>query len=372
MKCLFTVLTLFLLSSGIVSAQQSKLIFEKSDQQFEECRTYHIALGDIDSDGDLDAVFSNMGEKNNSTVWINDGSGQFIDSGQRLISESHGAAFADLDSDGDLDLFLTDNDNHEATANKLYFNDGSGKFADSGLTIGQNDMYGNSAAFVDVNNDGKADMHIDYYKAPNKIYYGKNGSLSLESDMQFPDGTYVYWSDFDGDGDTDIFAKIIGEGLQVRLNDGTGKFSDHWAADDKDITSGDAAIADFDGDNDTDIFISNGSREGIFPSRILINDGSGNFKFSSQTIPGVMFSKVAAADFNSDGHMDVMFSNMDKALSIWVNDGSGKFSDSGQQLGGGYMHGVSAAGDLDTDGDIDIFQAGYHGGSNLVWFNKTK
>ncbi|MCP4727636.1 MAG: hypothetical protein GY863_21535, partial [bacterium] len=82
------------------------IVLEKSLQEFQAVRTYQIALGDIDNDGDPDAVLSNMGS-NDSQVLINGGKGNFSDSGEELTQEGHGVELGDLDSDGDLDFIMS-------------------------------------------------------------------------------------------------------------------------------------------------------------------------------------------------------------------------------------------------------------------------
>jgi len=69
-----------------------------------------VDLGDLDGDGDLDAFVANTGssdEGSGNTIWLNDGQGKFYDSGLRLgHSYSLDIALGDLDSDGDLDAFV--------------------------------------------------------------------------------------------------------------------------------------------------------------------------------------------------------------------------------------------------------------------------
>jgi hypothetical protein len=56
-----------------------------------------MAAADVDMDGDLD--ISVWGK-----IWLNDGGGQFIDSGQLLLISSNGDTFADFNRDGAPDL----------------------------------------------------------------------------------------------------------------------------------------------------------------------------------------------------------------------------------------------------------------------------
>jgi hypothetical protein len=79
----------------------------------------------------LDAFVANYGQANR--VWVNDGSGTFTDSGQALgSSDSLGVALGDVDGDGDLDAFVA----NATQANRVWVNDGSGAFTDSGQALG--------------------------------------------------------------------------------------------------------------------------------------------------------------------------------------------------------------------------------------------
>ena len=77
-----------------------------------------ISLGDVDGDGDLDAFVVNGGSQANK-VWLNNGSGSFSDSGQSLGTLiSTEVALGDVDGDGDLDAFVAN-----VGANKVWLNE---------------------------------------------------------------------------------------------------------------------------------------------------------------------------------------------------------------------------------------------------------
>ena len=77
----------------------------ESAQAFDARGTYQAGLGDLDGDGDLDAVFANP-LAHDSEVWFNDGTGVFVDTDQQLTRYGHGVGVADLDGDGDLDAVI--------------------------------------------------------------------------------------------------------------------------------------------------------------------------------------------------------------------------------------------------------------------------
>jgi len=105
----------------------SEGVFSDSGQLLGDSATYAVALGDVDADGDLDAFLGNVGYGTVSSppsnqVWLNNGAGSFADSGQALgDDDSLAVAVGDVDGDGDLDA-LVGNSHGLYQANKLYLN----------------------------------------------------------------------------------------------------------------------------------------------------------------------------------------------------------------------------------------------------------
>ncbi|MBU0492365.1 MAG: VCBS repeat-containing protein [Chloroflexi bacterium] len=343
--------------------------FEKSPQAFPPVPTYQIGLGDLDGDGDLDAVFANS-QLNPCQVWLNDGTGQFVDTGQKLTLQGHGVSLGDLDGDGDLDALITCHE--EERPSRVYLNDGHAVFQDSGQRFGDAQLSGNGTNLVDLDGDGDLDAVIKYYEQGNRVYLNDGSAHFTRSELTFP--TISVWGDLDADGDEDVFFKEERVGLRVLLNDGAGAFSPHWVYTDTSITVfGDMALGDTDGDGDLDAVVTNGDyRATGYPTRILLNDGSGRFADSGQQLGAVRNANVALGDLDGDGDADLVLTDYKEPNQIWLNDGAGRYADSGLRFGSGQFYRHAHLGDLDGDGDLDVFLAAFGLGScpNEVWFNQ--
>jgi hypothetical protein len=117
----------------------------------------------LDGDGDLDAfvaIFWLMGGGAPNRVWLNDGLGLFHDSGQSLgDSGSMGVALGDMDSDGDLDAFVANQGpSWNDWPDVVWRNDGIGSFRASGQRLG--DLHGLGVAWGDLNGDGALDAFV--------------------------------------------------------------------------------------------------------------------------------------------------------------------------------------------------------------------
>jgi hypothetical protein len=343
------------------------LSLEKSPQDFGKTGTFQVGLGDLDGDGDLDGVFANT-QSNNSQVWLNDG-GQFVDSGQKLTQYGHGVGLGDWDGDGDLDLFIACH--FFVTPSKVYLNDGQGMFHETGQNLGDSGISGADLNVVDVNGDGKLDVHVMYYDPqglPDKVYLSDGTGAFTDSGLALDEET-IAWGDLDGDGDVDYFGKRWGQGYVVQLNDGSGRFTEGWQMEDSQSTVGGVALADLDGDGDLDALVANGFRStGSFPSLLLWNNGGGQFIDSGQRLNETLGAELAVGDLDGDGDLDVFVASMGRPNEVWLNDG-GQFIDSGLRLGeNSDMTGKASLGDVDGDGDLDVF-VGCLGGRAELWLN---
>jgi hypothetical protein len=385
---IFYVVLLLSILSGKIEPQSSSsqnslsqtISFTKSPQTFPSAETFQVKLGDTDMDGDLDAIFSNMGF-NNSKIWLNDGGGYFTDSGQLLTRQGHGVGFADLDNDTDPDLFISCaiyvyNGQFHYRPSKIYFNT-SGNFSDSGQNLGDSLESKTYVDIIDIDCDGDNDAIVQHFTPPHQIYYKSyiNSGIGnfVPGNLVLPDNSFPNFADLNDDGYVDIFLQQEGVGYSVLLNDGTGAFTTHWSVEDLTVTFNEKCVNlnDFDNDGDIDAFVISGGLSVSGVAKIFFNDGQGAFYDSNQELGQFNWCWVGSGDLDQDNDLDVVISTYGKPIEIWINDGSGFFTDSNVRLGGNNPYHGLDLGDLDGDGDLDIFVAYFGQGSNEVWFNNS-
>ncbi|MCH2134853.1 MAG: FG-GAP-like repeat-containing protein, partial [Phycisphaerales bacterium] len=333
--------------------------FTDSGQTLGNGSSVTVALGDLDGDGDLDAMVGNYNQPN--TVWTNDGSGTFTNSGQALgSSESTSVALGDLDGDGDLDAMVANFN----SPNTVWTNDGSGSFTDSGQALGNSNS--RSVALGDLDGDGDLDAMVGNWNEPNTVWTNNGSGTFTDSGQALgsSESFSVALGDLDGDGDLDAMVVNWNEPNTVWTNDGSGTFTNSGQALGN-SGSWSVALGDLDGDGDLDAMVGNYNAQA---NTVWTNDGSGTFTNSGQTLGNGRSRSVALGDLDGDGDLDAMVGNAgNQPNTVWTNDGTGSFTDSGQALGNRWSQSV-ALGDLDGDGDLDAMVAN-EGQANTVWTN---
>ena len=189
------------------------------------------ALGDLDNDGDLDlfAAVIAPGEGRNRNpadrVILNDDTGNFTDSGQRLgETDSTAVALGDLDGDGDLDALVSAEKGALVWINQGGAQGGKeGAFALFEQTISGDRI--RSVSLADLDEDGDPDALIGGRRLA--TIWWNDGQAVFTRDHQpfgYTKRHGLAIGDFNGDGRLDIFAAAYDDDYRVWFNQGDGTF----------------------------------------------------------------------------------------------------------------------------------------------------
>jgi len=334
--------------------------------------TTSIALGDIDADGDLDALVGKATDvAQQNRVYRNNGTGGFSDvtstSLSPVLDHTWAVALADVDGDGDLDAFVGNGGLIERQ-NRLLLNVGTGTFVDVTATHVPAFLDATrSIALGDVDGDGDPDVLIGNL-GQNRLYVNLGSGVfadvtATNLPVLVDDTRAVALGDVDGDGDLDAYVGkatgVLG-GAQNRLyqNDGTGVFVDVTATQLPVLLDAtrDVALGDIDGDGDLDLFVANAYQQ----NRLYRNTGGGSFVDVTAThLPSLIATTEAVAfgDLDQDGDLDVILGQFSPPNRVYLNDGTGVFTDTTPTnlLALSDYAQALALGDLDGDGDLDAF-----------------
>lgn len=367
---LFFFASLFCISTCL--AQAIDLEPAASPPLFQDADVGAITLGDIDNDGDLDFLATGKGGPVLTTLYTNDGSGNFTELiGDPFVDVFGGSVgFEDLNNNGFLDLIITGSTNGGTPTVNLYLNNETGNFTRVASTPFPASN-GGDLAFSDVDLDGDQDVVITGINASNLPFstlYLNDGSASFSEatgvNFEAVKNSAVEFIDIDNDNDEDLI--IAGENssgnysTKLYANDGAGNFSLISGTPFVGCTKGDISVGDSDNDGDLDILINGATTSGSSISSLYINNGSGAFSLVAGTpFVGTQVGTIDFADFDNDGDADVLVIGAGSPFvvaNIYENQGSNTFV-LADELVPAYLA-SSTIGDLNGDNLLDVVIAG--------------
>ncbi len=335
-----------------------------------------------------------------------------------------GAGWIDYDGDGWLDLYLVQSGPFPPqaggeSADRLFRNlgpDAAGRIRFEPVDAGSfASGYGQGVVAADVDGDRDVDLLVSHY-GPTVLLRNRGDGAFAPAELlsaatpeggtdDFPWGSSMALADADGDGDLDLYVSryldydpdhglvcrrdgpdsepevcdpslFLGQHDRYYVNLGGGTFEDATARAGLDGADGKGlgvVFADLDGDGWPDLYVAND----LTLNLLFRNRGDGTFEDQS-LLSGAAVNRngrpeagmgLAAADFDSDGDVDLMVTNFDvETNTLYRNATSGTdllFEDVSATTGFGQPSfnllgfGI-VTGDFDRDGALDVYLANGH------------
>lgn len=293
---------------------------------------------DLDGDGDIDVAIAVNGAA--SRILFNHGTAGFATRAGALpatVMAASDVRAVDVDKDGDVDLIFSAN--FEPV--RVFKNNGTGVFTLAQEFNAGNDCYTYNIALGDADGDGDEDVFLANAgqatpsKGQNKLYLNDGTGRFIEAPagsipVKFDDSLDATFVDVDNDGDVDIFVANFGTPHSLLINDGSGRFlnqADVWLP--AGLTRNGTAIGqgDMDRDGKIDLFVANeGPAVGRTPPQgeqnTLLLQGIGRFTDATSTsVPSDAEATFAVrlVDVNGDGWLDVFVSNLRAVQRLYLN-----------------------------------------------------
>ena len=336
------------------------------------------AAADYDADGDVDIYVTNFGP---NLLLRNKGDGRFADAtaavGGADARWGTSCGFLDYDLDGDLDLYATnyvafdpqnnivcaeggirsycEPKSYEPVGDVLYRNE-DGQFRDVAVAAGIiHKGRGLGVALADYDLDGDTDLYVANDGTMNFLYQNQGGrfaEVGLYAGGRYNEdglpeaGMGVEFGDWDNDGFQDIFVtNFAHETNTLYGNAGKGQFYDITKrarlaeCSYKPLGFG-TNFLDYDNDGDLDLFVANGhvmdkitqvhsDHSYLQPNQMLCNQQGTRFVDVSarlgEALATAAVSRASAkADYDNDGDLDLLVTNVAAAPNLLRNDGGNR------------------------------------------------
>jgi len=397
MKCITHCFILLLVAPICLSAQPFTLIDDTENPINQvQLRGFYrgCAWADVDNDGDLDLSLEGYAFRNegNDEFTIIESFGTQGEEGD-VLDYLGGVSWADYDNDGDLDCLYSSASflgGQTVARTRILENDGTGVFSEKLVDDDPDRTLKTwSASFGNFDNDPYIDVTgavafsflQGLLDTPGFFYTGnEDGSFTEVTDAEFTQETapytVAYWTDYDEDGDSDLFIASGPGGSPGPDFHYKNMLSENGTAELVRITDAPFAedmqdgqnynFIDYDLDGDLDLFLTNYAGA---PNRLYRNDDGSYVSIQNAlTFAGPMLANCWG-DFDNDGDQDVILTADNVLQAKYYRNDAGDFIDAGDPFAGAFPAAISnvsglTIGDYDNDGDLDFFANGGIGGTS--------
>ncbi len=311
-----------------------------------------LNVADVDNDGDLDLLVANGAGGRNSLFLIENLSetspGAFADTAVRYtqqdddINSPTNLAIGDVDGDGDLDAIVAD----DFVSAVVLVSDLNRKEPEAArerafVDIADRQARVLSLTLEDVDGDGDLDV-LAFSRTETSLFWIEN--VGAASDTGFaepvvlndalPAFTFATFEDVDGDGDTDLVATVqiafpdvvVAVVENVSVPGAVAYASEPVILTNQIADPSFVEAADFDGDGDLDLAVDSVSPRGVFLLENTGEVGVGSFDPTpTRIVRGSQGSTILhAVDVDGDGDQDLLTAGVnDRVVQVLFNDGVG-------------------------------------------------
>ncbi len=352
------------------------------NERFESYTTHgptEVDIADMDGDTKTDLIFACAlsGTASNDPpvrIYFGSADGQFK-VGQHLdlpAVSAYGGFMADYDDDGFVDLFvsnehdMSDRDIRGEPASFLYWGGPEGLVAGRVSNVPAKGV--KIPLTADLDRDGHLDLVLGTGQGASMVYYGGEDGFSQERHKKIEPAPAValQLADVNKDGWLDLFTVPPEAGKLYLLWGAPGGF-DAERMTVLPTSASHMEVADLDGNGFLDLIIAAGGspRSGFASAHTTSaiwwgsQEGFDAARRSDLELSGAS-REIAVADFNKDGHLDLVFSNYRQgthrvfdAFILWGNDRHDYALEHATRLRQAASLGVAVA-DLNHDGWVDI------------------
>ena len=308
-----------------------------------------------------------------------------------------GISFVDYDSDGDPDIYVTNgydvSSPEPGPQANLFYENSQGRFESRPIEgLADVEGFSSGSAWADFDNDGDLDTFVANQRdqanmlllhevaedgsvrfvthATAQLAEDKGWSYSIAAADADNDGFVDYYVSNGGlshSGTNFLYRNVEGAALE-RVLDTDAVESNH--------ASGGASWSDYDGDGDQDLVVANRPTAEMqgFKLSLFRNDGMMRFtRMDERALPvdATFPMSVAWGDVDNDGDQDLYAGNLyGMANNLYENMGDGTFRsmDGGRATTDAGSSYAVTFGDLDNDADLDLVVANW-GGASEIYLN---